>query len=151
MNETIVSKDDVDELKLLSKGVVVCLEIMSSFSVDGKYIASDNFDRRISTEQVNTLYESLYGELTRLSFTKPQKLQRMSTKRILKMIHPAHSFIIDIYRNGTPNYRFKRMRVDESVTDKIIIDQFAIEFKNSLVQGVANYVADFTKQYYDKI
>ncbi len=39
MNETIVFKDDLDELKLLSKGVVVCLEIMSSFSLDGKYIA----------------------------------------------------------------------------------------------------------------
>ena len=43
------------------------------------------------------------------------------------------------------------MRVDESVSDNFILAQFAIEFKESLVQGISDYVTNFTKQYYGDV
>ena len=147
-NEVIViSKDNIAQIKLVSKVVVICLEIISSFAADGRYIPPDISEGRMKQEEVNKLYIALYSKLLKLSFKNPKKLQRMKPEKILKIIRPAHPFIIGIYRNGTPRDRFKIMRVDESIADDFILEQFAIEFKESLVQGVSNYVANFTKQY----
>ena len=148
-NEIIViSKDNITEIKLLSKVVVICLEIISSFAADGRYIPRDISEGRMTSEEANELYIALYSKLLKLSFKNPNELQKMKPKKILKMIQPAHSFILGIYRNGTPANRFKSMRADESVSDDFILEQFAIEFKESLVQGISNYTTNFTKQYY---
>jgi hypothetical protein len=144
----IVSKDNIAEIKLQSKVVVICLEIIGSFAADGRYIPSDISKGRMKQEEVNKLYIALYSKLLKLSFKNPKKLQRMKPKKILKLIRPAHPFIIGIYRKGTPRDRFKSMRVDESVSDNFILEQFAIEFKESLVHGISDYVTNFTKQYY---
>ena len=148
-NEVItVSKDNIAELKLLSKVVVICLEILSSFATDGRYIPHDISEGRMTSEEVNNLYSTLYGKLLNLSFNNPKKLQKMKHKKVLKIIKLAHPFILGIYRNGTPANHFKSMRVDESISDDFILEQFVIEFKESLVQGVPNYITTFTKQYY---
>ena len=143
----VVEKDNIDEIKFLSKEVVICLEIISSFSADGQYIPPDISQGRMTSEEVNELYIALYSKLLNLSFNNPKKLQKMSYKKLLKIIKPAHPFILGIYRNGTPNNRFKSKRVDKSVTDEFILEQFAIEFKKSIIKG-PSYIIDFTKQYY---
>lgn len=147
-NEVIVvAKDNVEKMKLLSKEVVICLEIISSFSAEGKYIPPDIPHGRMSSEEVNELYIALYSKLLNLSFNNPKKLQKMKPKKILKIIKPAHQFILGIYRNGNPANRFKSMRVDENIADNFILEQFAVEFKKSIIQG-PSYIIDFTKQYY---
>lgn len=143
----VISKDNIEEIKLLSKEVVICLEIISSFSTDGRYISPEIPKGRMSSEEVNEIYITLYSKLSRLNITNPKKLQKIKKKKILKIIKPAHPFILGIYRNGTPANRFKSMRADESITDDFILEQFAIEFKKSIIQG-PSYIIDFTKQYY---
>lgn len=143
----VIKKDNIDEIKLLSKEVVICLEIISSFSAKGQYIPPDISQGRMTPKEVNELYISLYGKLHNLNIRNPKKLQKMSHKKISKIIKPAHPFILGIYRNGTPNNRFKSKKVDESVTDDFILEQFAVEFKKSIIQG-PSYIIDFTKQYY---
>lgn len=131
----------------MSKEVVICLEIISLFSAEGQYIPPDISQGRMTSEEVNELYIALYSKLLNLSFKNPKKLQKLRYKKILKIIRPAHPFILGIYRNGTPANRFKSMRADESITDDFILEQFAIEFKKSIIQG-PSYIIDFTKQYY---
>ena len=143
----IVEKDNIEKMKLLSKEVVVCLEIISSFSADGQYIPPDIPQGRMSSEEVDELYIVLYSKLHNLNIRNPKKLQKISHKKVLKIIKSAHPFILGIYRNGTPANRFKSMKVGESVTDNFILEQFAVEFKKSIVQG-PSYIIDFTKQYY---
>lgn len=146
-NVIVISKDDTEEMKILSRGVVVCLEIISSFSIDGKYIPSHIPSGRMSSEETSSLYIALYSELIHLNIHRPKKLQKMKPKKLLKKIRPALPFVLGIYRNGTPDYRFQSIRVDESVTDDTILECFAVEFKKSIIQG-ASYITDFIKQFY---
>ena len=146
-NVIVISKEDTEEMKILSRGVVICLEIISSFSIDGKYIPSNIPSGRMSSEETSSLYITLYSELIHLNIHRPKKLQKMKLKKLLKKIRPALPFVLGIYRHGTPDYRFQSMRVDESVTDDTILECFAVEFKKSIIQGVS-YITDFTKQFY---
>ena len=134
-NVIVISKEDTEEMKILSKGVVICLEIINSFSMDGKYIPSHISNGRMSSEEANNLYTALYSKLLNLNVHKPKKLQKMKPKKLLKIIEPAVPFILGIYRNGTPNYRFQSMRVDASVTDDYILKQFAVVYKERIVKG----------------
>ena len=134
-NVIVISKDDTEEMKILSRGVVICLEIISSFSIDGKYIPSNVPNGRMSTEEANNLYIALYSKLLNLNVHKQKKLQKMKSKKLLKIVKPALPFILGIYRNGTPNYRFQSMRVDASVADDYILKQFAIVYKERIVKG----------------
>ena len=144
----VISKDNIEKIEHLSKEVIICLEIISSFSADGKYLGPEISKGRMSSEEVNEMYIALYSKLTRLTITNPKKLQKMKSKKLLKIIKPAHPFILGIYRDGTPSNRFKSMRVDENIPDDFILEQFAIEFKKSIVQG-PSYLINLIKQYYE--
>lgn len=73
----VVSKNNLEDIELLSKEIVICLEIISSFSTDGQYIPPDIPKGRMSSEKVNELYIALYSKLLNLSFNDPKKLQKM--------------------------------------------------------------------------
>ena len=59
----------------IKKCVVICLEIITSFSVDGKYIPRDIEKGRMTAEEANELNTVLFGELCELAYIKPKKLE----------------------------------------------------------------------------
>ena len=143
-NVTILSKGDDEELLILSKGVVVCLEIITAFSIDGKYIPHNILAGRMTSAQANEFNLVLFGKLTSLAYNKPKKLAQLNSQKILKAIRPAHDFIIGIYRNGTPDYCTQSMRVDETISDEELLEQFALVFKERLIKGT-DYLIEFRK------
>lgn len=145
-NVKILSKGDDAELLILSKGVVVCLEIITAFSIDGKYIPSDIPVGRMSSEQANELNMVLFGKLTRMAYNNPKKLAKLKSKKILKAIRSAHDFIIGIYRNGTPDYCAPSMRVDETISDEELLEQFSLVFKERLIKGT-DFLIEFRNKY----
>lgn len=137
---SIVEKNDIESLKQLSRAVVFCLENIEMFSAEGKYISEDLTAERMTKEQVNALQISLFAELSAIAFKRPKRLQRMRPKQILKRVKAALPFVVGIYRNGTPDYRFKGMRAADDIPDEIILASFAEEFKARLVKGPAYFV-----------
>ncbi len=119
----IILKNDKKGMQLLSQDVVECLESIDSFSIDGKYINPNIIEGRMSNNQVTEFKKCYFG-----LFIK-KHIKWWSTRKIIKELKPLHSFIVSIYRNGTPSYRFESKRVDDKVTDKYILKQFALAFK----------------------
>lgn len=126
----LVHQQDTLELKLLSEEVLECLETIDSFSLKGEYINWDNPNGRMShqdAEMFRLCYFNLFTE------TNLRKLQKITPKKLLKKLKPMHAFIIGIYRHGTPSHRFESKRVDEDVSDEMILEYFALALKEKLI------------------
>lgn len=149
-NAIILSAGDDENLLILSKGVVVCLEIITAFSIDGKYVPRDILVGRMSSDQASELNMVLFGELSSMAYNKPKKLAKLKPKKILKAIHPAHDFIIGIYRNGTPSYFMPSMRVDKTISNQQILEQFALAYKERLIKGI-DFLIEFKNKYFEEI
>lgn len=114
-------------MKLLSKDVVDCMEMLDAFSLDGKYIDINESDNRMSSQEAQEIKNCYYSIFS--LFYKKKKINRKTIKRRLK---PIKTFIVGIFRNGTPAYRFKSMSVDKAVSDDYILDEFAAALEEKL-------------------
>lgn len=123
----VIHKYDISEMKLLSKDVVDCMEMLDAFSLDGKYIDINESDNRMSSQEAQEIKNCYYSIFS--LFYKKKKINRKTIKRRLK---PIKTFIVGIFRNGTPAYRFKSMSVDKAVSDDYILDEFAAALEEKL-------------------
>ena len=128
METKIIYKNDKEEMEKLSHCVVKCFEIVDSFSISGKHIDIEQQIERMSKCEADKIWACYYRPL--LKYSK-RKFIKPSINKIIKILKPIHPFIVGIYRNGTPSYRFESMKADKNIDDKYLLKQFALAYRNT--------------------
>ena len=124
----IIFEDDISGIKALTDDIIECMEIIDDFSLDGRYIDCDFKNERMAKEEAQN-FKMCYYSLFLVA--KPQKL---SVRKLLEWLKPMQKFIVGIYRNGQLPSRFENRRIDESASDKFLLNQFAVALKEKLTE-----------------
>lgn len=126
----VIDRNDSQRMRLLSDDVIECMEMLDAFSLGGKYIDITETESRMSIEQAEII-KDYYYRIFRYAYNN----KRIKLRKVKKLLKPIKGFIIGIYKNGTPAYRYESKRVSAEVDDSYIIEEFSL----ALIERLTEY------------